>query len=140
VFRTNAGTSSATRGYIAAGVGLSGASQLTNFSGQNNVRVNDAAATVSGEITATGLWGASRTNSTTVIKRSSAANATTTQSSLTPADGNFFIFARPITTTPFIDGYVDARIAFYSIGESLDLALLDTRVTALIDAIAAAIP
>ena len=34
----------------------------------------------------------------------------------------------------------DARLAFYSIGESLDLALLDARVTALINAIAAAIP
>jgi hypothetical protein len=34
----------------------------------------------------------------------------------------------------------NARLAFYSIGESLDLALLDARVTALINAFAAAIP
>jgi hypothetical protein len=34
----------------------------------------------------------------------------------------------------------NSRIAFYSIGESLDLALLDARVTALISAFAAAIP
>ena len=34
----------------------------------------------------------------------------------------------------------DARLAFYSIGESLDLALLDTRVSDLITAIGAAIP
>ena len=34
----------------------------------------------------------------------------------------------------------DARLAFYSIGESLDLALLDARVTDLINAFAAAIP
>ena len=33
-----------------------------------------------------------------------------------------------------------ARIAFYSIGESLNLALLDTRVTTMINAFAAAIP
>jgi hypothetical protein len=39
--------------------------------------------------------------------------------------------------TPF---YSNARLAFYSIGESLDLALLDARVTTLINAIAAAIP
>jgi hypothetical protein len=32
------------------------------------------------------------------------------------------------------------RIAFYSIGESLDLALLDARVTDLINAFGAAIP
>ena len=36
--------------------------------------------------------------------------------------------------------YSNARLAFYSIGESLDLALLDARVTTLINAFAAAIP
>lgn len=36
--------------------------------------------------------------------------------------------------------YSNARIAFYSIGESLGLALLDARVSALINAFAAAIP
>jgi hypothetical protein len=34
----------------------------------------------------------------------------------------------------------NARIAFYSIGESLDLALLDARVTDLINAFDTAIP
>jgi hypothetical protein len=34
----------------------------------------------------------------------------------------------------------NARLAFYSIGESLNLALLDARVTDLINAFAAAIP
>jgi hypothetical protein len=36
--------------------------------------------------------------------------------------------------------FSNARLAFYSIGESLDLALLDTRITTLINAFAAAIP
>jgi len=36
--------------------------------------------------------------------------------------------------------YSNSRLAFYSIGESLDLALLDARVTDLINAIGAAIP
>jgi hypothetical protein len=36
--------------------------------------------------------------------------------------------------------FSNARLAFYSIGQSLDLALLDARVTTLINAIAAAIP
>jgi hypothetical protein len=36
--------------------------------------------------------------------------------------------------------FTSARLAFYSIGESLDLALLDARVTDLINAFAAAIP
>ena len=34
----------------------------------------------------------------------------------------------------------NSRLAFYSIGESLNLALLDARVTTLINAFAAAIP
>jgi hypothetical protein len=38
------------------------------------------------------------------------------------------------------EGKSVARLAFYSIGESLDLALLDARVTDLINAFAAAIP
>jgi hypothetical protein len=36
--------------------------------------------------------------------------------------------------------YLQGRLAFYSIGESLDLALLDARVTDLINAFGAAIP
>lgn len=39
-----------------------------------------------------------------------------------------------------VNSGVNSRLAFYSIGEALDLALLDTRVTALINAIGAAIP
>jgi hypothetical protein len=48
------------------------------------------------------------------------------------------VFARNTTTVP--SAYTNARLAFYSIGESLNLALLDARVTTLINAIAAAIP
>jgi hypothetical protein len=39
-----------------------------------------------------------------------------------------------------LSSYTNARLAFYSICESLNLALLDTRVTDLINAFAAAIP
>jgi hypothetical protein len=43
-------------------------------------------------------------------------------------------------STKYLDSKAtDARLAFYSIGESLDLALLDARVTALVTAIGAAI-
>jgi hypothetical protein len=54
-------------------------------------------------------------------------------------------FARAVLTSAIhifrhSSSYYPGRIAFYSIGESLDLALLDARVTALINAFAAAIP
>jgi hypothetical protein len=51
----------------------------------------------------------------------------------TPESGNLFVFSTGG------DYYSNARMAFYSIGESLDLSLLDARVTALITAIGAAI-
>jgi hypothetical protein len=47
------------------------------------------------------------------------------------------VFARNNQETA--DAYTTARIAFYSIGESLDLALLDARITTLINALDAAI-
>ena len=50
---------------------------------------------------------------------------------------NFFVFAQN-SGTPQLPS--NARLPFYSIGESLDLALLDTRVSDLITAIGAAIP
>ena len=51
------------------------------------------------------------------------------------SSGSYFVFNRPFSAF-----YSDARLAFYSIGESLDLAALDNRVSALITAIGAAIP
>lgn len=56
--------------------------------------------------------------------------------SSSPTADNVLVFARG---TP-VASYTDARLAFYSIGESLDLALLDARVTILISVIGAAIP
>ena len=58
-------------------------------------------------------------------------------SSLGPETLNYFVFARNFQG---VANYNNARLAFYSIGESLNLALLDTRVTDLINAFAAAIP
>jgi hypothetical protein len=53
-----------------------------------------------------------------------------------PYDGLISIFASGTTATY----KTNARLAFYSIGEALDLALLDARVTALVNALAVAIP
>jgi hypothetical protein len=57
---------------------------------------------------------------------------------VSPGSSNYAVFAQGIIGTPTIFG--DLRTAFYSIGESLDLALLDARVTDLINAFGAAIP
>jgi len=58
-------------------------------------------------------------------------------SSFPAIDGNMAIFARLGSPA---SNYSNARLSFYSIGESLDLAKLDTRVSNLMTAIGAAIP
>ena len=91
----------------------------------------------SGVTRSTGFVGASRSNSSNITGRAGSASATYTASSQSPNAGDVSVFAGdPSAPTD----HVNARLAFYSIGESIDLALLDTRVTTLINAIAAAIP
>jgi hypothetical protein len=81
----------------------------------------------------TGFNGISRNNSASFQQRVAASTTTITQASQPPANQSLAL----LRAGSF---YGTHRLAFYSIGESLDLALLDARVTALIDAIAAAIP
>ena len=79
--------------------------------------------------------GGARSSSSEFRARLGGVTSSFAVASATPAAGNVLLFAG----TPSIINS-DARLAFYSIGESLDLALLDARVTALINAFAAAIP
>lgn len=91
-----------------------------------------------------GLIGTSRNNSNTVSIRNNNQTVSVSQTSVTPSTPNLFVFASSNGTTTNNGGsasaFDDSRFAFYSIGEFLDLAKLDTRVTALINAIGAAIP
>jgi hypothetical protein len=82
---------------------------------------------------ATGILGQSRTGSVSVF-RTASQNFTPVNTGTAVIAQNAFVFSRGG------ERYVNARLAFYSIGESLDLALLDARVTDLINAFAAAIP
>jgi hypothetical protein len=84
---------------------------------------------------ATGLVGLSRSSASSYTARANNANTTFTRSSATPFASSIFVFYHGISNS-----YANGRIAFYSIGESLDLALLDARVTTLINAISVAIP
>jgi hypothetical protein len=83
---------------------------------------------------ATGLVGSTRNLSASYISRVGMVNYNFTSTSFTPVAFNTYIFARNQANTA-VD-YAAARLAFYSIGESLDLALLDTRVTRLIEQMA----
>jgi len=85
----------------------------------------------------TGLLGLSRNIASTYVVRRSGATVTPSvngsRTSTTPFDGNVFVFG---SAANYIS---NARLAFYSIGEALDLEALDARVTALVTAIGAAV-
>lgn len=83
-----------------------------------------------------GLAGSARTSSTAVSGRVFGTSTTAARTSSTSNSTNYFVFAAAGTSS----GRGSGRISFYSIGESLDLELLDARVTALMAAIGAAIP
>ena len=137
VWISSAGTpSSSTQVYAGANSVTTGGVTLGIASSQLFSRNRNASAIVFGTSTATGLFGSSRSESATYITRDSGANTTRTQTSQAPGNAATHIFAESAGTS----FRSNARIAFYSIGESLDLALLDARVTTLINAFAAAIP
>jgi len=91
-----------------------------------------------GSITSAKFIGVSRSTSGSYVLRDNSNNTTFSQTSASSVGINFYVFARNNNNALSIP--TNARLAFYSIGESLDLALLDTRVTALINALTAAIP
>ena len=83
----------------------------------------------------TGFLGASRSASANyLVRAASSTRSIQAVSETLSADDNYGVYARSS------GGNSNARLAFYSIGESLDLALLDTRVSNLMTAIGAAIP
>jgi hypothetical protein len=86
----------------------------------------------------TGLLGGVRTSSTSLAARFGGTNYTEANSSTATKARNVYIFGRN-DSSGFVDA-TSARLAFYSIGEAIDLALLDTRLTTLMSALATAIP
>jgi hypothetical protein len=83
----------------------------------------------------TGFIGLARSDATSYARRMLGSASTSSEVSQTPFNENIEVFDRGRgAPTPS-----NARLAFYSVGESLDLALLDTRVTNLYNAIGAAI-
>lgn len=87
---------------------------------------------------ATGFQGGARSSSASFFYQYSGTQLTLSSSSIAPSSAQVFIFAQNLNGSLSVP--TDARLAFYSIGESLNLALLDVRVTDLINAFAAAIP
>jgi hypothetical protein len=116
-----------------------GSSQIIHVdSVGSNFRINSAAVNSDGQGIGVGLAAASRSSSTVGTWRHSASRSgSISTTSEAPHSINIHVFQR---SGSLGNAPTNARLAFYSIGESLDLALLDARVTTLVAAFAAAIP
>lgn len=79
--------------------------------------------------TATGFVGLTRSLSGSCFSRVSGSTETITCLSTTSPTETFGVFARRRTDTGLADAYTASRLAWYSVGESLNLALLDARLT-----------
>jgi hypothetical protein len=122
------------RPFVATGVGTG----RTFITDSVQVTVNRSTFSTATAVVAPCLAGASRNSSATFdLRRNDQTVSFTGVTSETQSNENLFVYLRGGAG---ITAYSDARFAFYSIGESLDLALLDARVSALITAFGVAIP
>lgn len=113
-----------------------GATELILVASQFRTRNrNTSVLTHSGAATYSGFFGSSRSSAANYVARADGVDEVETISSEVPPATSKFIFTRPS-----LSSYTNSRLSFYSIGESLDLAALDTRVTTLMTDIGAAIP
>jgi hypothetical protein len=126
--------------YIGGGTSFSGASNIgrLNSNGGLYFQVNQGTAgagVVSGIGGSTGFIGAARANASNIDYRAGSSTVNVSQASQTPRSVNIAVFID--LDNSGITGS-NGRIAFYSIGESLTLSLLDSRVSTLLSAISAA--
>ena len=132
VFKSVAPTSTTTA-YIASLVTTplpTASSRVSDNSNQLLLNINGAALGTVYTSTQLGFLGVSRPNSTSLDQRAN--NTTTTVSNTsTQFSNDTHVFARSVNAS--VTQHTDARLAFYSMGESLNLALLDARVTTLIN-------
>lgn len=133
VFVNSLGANTA-RAALGSALGNNGASGI---SVGGNCRINSSTA-FSPVTDPLNFRGATRSSSTTVVVRANSATYSSAIASQTPANVNFGVFCN-IINTGAANAISDSRLSFYSIGESLDLAKLDTRVTNLMTALNSAI-
>ena len=123
---------------ITANTGETGANTI-NYTGFNTFNTRNRSVFTNNGIGSAGnsLIGISRSSSSGFTFRSNATNVSAVRTSSSPGSTTLVIFgfnnAGPTANTA-------SRLAFYSIGESLDLALLDSRVETLLDELDSAIP
>jgi hypothetical protein len=123
------------RALIDGGRSLTGASNITGGGGSCSFRNRNGSAT-SENVQALGFIGSSRSTSSVYDYRLNRTTYASLTASQAPSSDEITVFNFSRVTF----SYSTARLTFYSIGESLDLALLDARVTTLINTFGAVIP
>jgi hypothetical protein len=98
-------------------------------------RMSSASVPINSITPVTGFLGGVRTNATTSAIRNNGVTTVSAVASETPTSEAMGVFGSTAPT-----GRSNPRLAYYSIGESLDLALLDARVTTLVNTFGAVIP
>ena len=128
--------------YMGAGSNISGASIFgraqSDLSAVFFRNQSSSPTIISSKASLTGFAGSTRSTSSNYLARNGGSDVSVLTTSQSPTTEDFFIFASSVSNS--VTNLSDARLAFYSIGEALDLAALDTRVSNLITAIGAAIP
>jgi hypothetical protein len=121
------------------GEGASGSTQLIDVSASTRIgyRLNSSAAISTNIAPSVGFIGINRTSSSETSLRNTGTTTSISSASVSPASFNLLIYRRTITIGA---NYANARLSYYSIGESVDLEKLDSRVTTLMSNIATAIP
>ena len=132
-------TRDANRCAIGMGVGATGDSQLLSTTSTRLPRLNYATHPSISDATAlSGLEATNRSNGSSIDYLYNGVLTNYSSNSTTPTAGNILIFCRGSAGSPLT--LANARISFYSIGESLNLTRLSARVTDLITAFGVAIP
>lgn len=118
-----------------SGTAAPGATWIARDATTTYLRINAGSSSATTESAQTGFIGVDRPGSLTITKRYFAVTTTgISQASATPENLPTHVFRQGNGSL-----YTGSRLAFYSIGVSLDLALLDARVSALMAALDGAI-
>jgi hypothetical protein len=116
-------------------------STILHASGVLYPRIHNSTASLSsqGNANTLGFYGVSRNAAANYVRRRPTANSATITNTSSAADSNnILVFgASQSSGTIYSSNIFNGSLSFYSIGESLNLALLDTRVSNLMTALAA---
>ena len=126
--------------YIGGGSSNVGSSVLGRLNNSGNLEIrsrNNNTLSPAGTGGSIGFLANTRNASSGYAYRAQGVESSVIAASQTPANIGIGVFHDPAASVPTRS---NARLSFYSIGENLDLALLDTRVSTLMTDIGAAIP